>query len=316
MSELDAALERFFETDCVYSDGEPNYGPMAVVAVDILGHAALTTGLLDIYLPRLPDFSLGEPLPRGDWPAHVAQPDAAPGLIAGVEQAIAETSWEAVLTDAITLRIGAPGAPGAPGVDPHAVVRLGYAIENLARQATPTRLREFAYATGFLLARCSGADPAANAGSEPASGHEALPATERLSRASAEGADRYLANPDRRRDASLGVILPAALRAIATRLEANTATRLVDVSLMGIEPLLPPEVADEATDEGEDLEVMRCAEDLREVRYRAACSIQEYAIVMAESCLREAEYSPDSRLVHAAADAALRLSPPGYKEWR
>ncbi len=319
MSELDAALERFFETDCVYSDDEPNYGPMAAAALEGLGHAALTTGLLDIYVPRLPDFSPGEPLPRAAWPGNVAQPEAAPGLIAGIEQATADLPWQTVLADTIALRID---APDAPGVDPHAIVRLGYAVGNLTREPTPARLREFAFAAGFVLARRADGDRPAGRKTKPTSGTASLSVTDRLSRASVEGADRYLANPEQRRPASIGVILPAALRAITSQLEAPLAHRLIDVSLMAIEPLLPPEVEGEAevkgeaADDGADLEVMRCAEDLRELRYRAACSVQEYAIVMAESCVREAEYSPDSRLIVAAADAALRLSPPGYKEWR
>ncbi|MFT5442540.1 MAG: hypothetical protein ACI8W3_001584, partial [Myxococcota bacterium] len=53
-----------------------------------------------------------------------------------------------------------------------------------------------------------------------------------------------------------------------------------------------------------------------ETRYRAACSIHEHAILMAEACLREDATAPDRLLRLAAADAALKLAPAGYQEWR
>ncbi len=302
MHELDEALERFFETDCVYADGEPNYGPMAASALEALGHGALTTGLLDIYVPRLPDFERGAPLARDEWRHHAADPGTAPALIAALERELTEGDWSTLVAVIVALRLEVEDVPGP---DPHAIVRLGYAIQNLERRFSSTRLCELAYALGFVLASRREADPPP---SPPSTGTPA----ERLTAASVAGAEHYLANPEDRRSASLGVILPAALRVILPHLEPDSEGSVLDA-------LLPAKVAPDAADPTrteEDIEVLRCAEDLREIRYRAACSVQEHAIVMAESCLREAAFSPNSKLQLAAADAALRLSPPGYREWR
>jgi len=310
VSELDTALERFFETDCVYGEGVPNYGPMAASALEGLGHDALTTGLLHIYLPRLAGFHLGEALPRTQWPGAVGRAGAAPEAIAGLLwQLSSDGDVPALLRDVVAVRIRRP----APPLDPHATIRLGYAIENLKRAQTRTREQELGYAAGFFLA-CSGSGEAGSPPAEPAPSLEA-----RLSAASAAGAERYLARPAARRERVLGVMLPAALRAIAAWAAPEDVPELIALSLMGMHAESETQVAGgaaEEREEGEDLEVLRCAADVREIRYRAACSVQEHAIVMAESCLRESEYSPDSKLQWAAADAALRLSPPGYREWR
>jgi len=44
-----------------------------------------------------------------------------------------------------------------------------------------------------------------------------------------------------------------------------------------------------------------------EIRYRAACSLEEHAIKLAEACLREYALRPDPVLRRAAADAALEM---------
>jgi hypothetical protein len=44
-----------------------------------------------------------------------------------------------------------------------------------------------------------------------------------------------------------------------------------------------------------------------EIRYRAACSVEEHSIKLTEACLREDEIRPDERLRQAAADAALEI---------
>jgi hypothetical protein len=55
--------------------------------------------------------------------------------------------------------------------------------------------------------------------------------------------------------------------------------------------------------------VERMADDPDEVRYRAACSLDEHAIKYADACLREHRLKPDRTLCLAAADAALMLTP-------
>ena len=56
-----------------------------------------------------------------------------------------------------------------------------------------------------------------------------------------------------------------------------------------------------------DAEVRQTSENWDEIRYRAACSIQEHAIKMTEACFRADQLDPDPIYRIAAADAALRL---------
>ena len=65
---------------------------------------------------------------------------------------------------------------------------------------------------------------------------------------------------------------------------------------------------DEAGAKAEPAEdVRRTAESWDEIRYRAATSIQEHAIKMAEACWREDRIAPDPVFRLAAADAAIKL---------
>ena len=60
-----------------------------------------------------------------------------------------------------------------------------------------------------------------------------------------------------------------------------------------------------------DDEVLRAAEDEAEIRYLAACSVEEHSIKFAAACLLEDRLAPDRRLLLAAADGALRIAPDG-----
>ena len=62
-----------------------------------------------------------------------------------------------------------------------------------------------------------------------------------------------------------------------------------------------------APDAGEWWAVERLAGDPREIRYRAACSLEDHAIKLAEAALREDALAPDRALRLAAADAALHM---------
>jgi hypothetical protein len=119
----------------------------------------------------------------------------------------------------------------------------------------------------------------------------------------------YLAHPEARIAYVHAVTLPAAWRLLAPLLDDETALRgaagvLQSVaalhSLFGEEPGEAPEP---------DAEVAATAESWDEIRYRAACSLEEHAIKMVEACWREDRLSPDRVLRLAAADAALRLEP-------
>ncbi len=57
----------------------------------------------------------------------------------------------------------------------------------------------------------------------------------------------------------------------------------------------------------EGLAVERLAAELAEIRYRAACSLEEHAIKFSEACLRENAIEPAPVFALAAADAAIHL---------
>ena len=61
----------------------------------------------------------------------------------------------------------------------------------------------------------------------------------------------------------------------------------------------------------DDAEVIRVSEDWDEIRYHAACSIQEHSIKMVEACWREDRQRPDPIFRRAAADAALKIEGRG-----
>jgi len=63
----------------------------------------------------------------------------------------------------------------------------------------------------------------------------------------------------------------------------------------------------EETEAERDREVLETSKSWDEIRYRAACSLQEHSIKMAEACLRADRSAPASIYRIAAADAALRI---------
>ena len=54
MSNLDEAYARFLLVDFEYGDGFSNHGPMAVEALESIGHPALIPAFVDSYVPRIP----------------------------------------------------------------------------------------------------------------------------------------------------------------------------------------------------------------------------------------------------------------------
>ncbi|HKK53349.1 MAG TPA: hypothetical protein VKA74_17250 [Myxococcota bacterium] len=121
-----------------------------------------------------------------------------------------------------------------------------------------------------------------------------------------EGAGLYLAHPEARIAYVHGVTLPVALRELTPLLDAESARAgagFVLQAVAALHSLFGERRQPDALDE----DVVRTAEDWDEIRYRAACSIQEHAIKMAEACWRMDTIAPDRVFRLAASDAALRL---------
>jgi len=123
-----------------------------------------------------------------------------------------------------------------------------------------------------------------------------------------EAALAYLAHPGQRIAYAHAVTVPSALRLVLpfapddrTRralLTAGFQAALALHAVSGDAGAKPPEL---------DAQVAALAASVDEIRYRAACSLTEHAIKLAEALLREDRIAPDPLLRLAAADAALGI---------
>jgi hypothetical protein len=321
MSELDDALERLHHCGFEYAEGLPNCGPMAVEALESLGHPALIPGLVDIYAPRLPELAPGQDMPDAARLAARGRFERVEDWLASYERDLARLPWPEVLSQSAGVIAQGCETPAAPSLVLHALIRVGHAVRSLSRVDNLERRRELACGLAYWTARCGPVNPPAPdigwmgpVGPIPDSVNDW---SHWLSSLCCYGAERFLsASDDHRVTHALGVTASSAFRFLIPHLPAEVSRSLLDEVLSSIVAIFASQVPARTADEFVDLEVDRCAESLSEVRYRAACSVQEHAIMMAEACVRENALAPDATLRRAAATAALRLSPPGYKEWR
>jgi hypothetical protein len=303
VKDLDEALERFHLCGCEYGDGIPNYGPMAVESLEVLGHGALVIGLLDVYAPRLPPLVEGSPLGSGERSGALGRYERVGDWLATYERELAESDWRAVVERALEVL-----AAGVDATAIHGLIRLAHAVRGIETEENEHRVRELAFGLAYWSARFS--PTSATDTKVPPARSESDAGGDALAAASLSGAERYLAEPDARAAFSLGVTGPSALRILSPHLSEQS----LQLALVGTLASCPRQTG--GAPPQPDPEVARCVESLDEIRYRAACSIHEHAITMAEACLRENAINPHATLRLAAADAALRLSPPGYQEWR
>jgi hypothetical protein len=124
-----------------------------------------------------------------------------------------------------------------------------------------------------------------------------------------EGARLYLANPGARIAYVHCVTVPSALRLLAPYLPVGAASRALGHALQALLALhgVSAQAVTELGAKPVDAEVERLARDTAEIRYRAACSVDEHAIKLAEACLREHAIAADDVFLRAAADAAIHL---------
>lgn len=318
MNELDLALERLHLCAFETADGVSNCGPMAAFALEELGHPALTSGLMDVYVPRFPALRDGTPLGDEEVPFARGRRDRAPDWVATFEAKLESTPWQEVLVSGLRAIVAAP-TPRTLSTD--ALERVAYAVAALERVVSAPRVRELAFALAWAAA--SSRDVRSAPPSPPDAAGWLRRAQELGGRVVETGAllgdvclaaaEHYLANPDARSSNVNAVVVPSALR----RLLPHLPPELLDpISSELISQWIAARAAANAILRPVDAEVARCAESEVEIRYRAACSVHEQAIRMAHACLREDAVSPHPSFRMGAADAALRLSPPGYQEWR
>lgn len=321
MNELDIALDRLHLCAFETADGAPNCGPLAALALEHLGHAALTSGLIDVYVPRFPVLPDGAPLRDDQWAEARGDVERASDWLATVEPILQAHPWREVLSQ--VLGMGSERSNTAT-LSCDALLRLAYAIDSLEQEESPNRLRELAFALAFVLSK-PGAEH--EPGDEHANVVELVRRAQGLASKPEElsnllgeiclvGASHYLASKDQRAARAAHVVLPGALRLLLTHFPKGGTKPILTAMLSGCSAVVAAQETAQSSDEEPDIEVERCAESVTEIRYRAACSVHEHAIMMAQACLREDAISPNPVFRRAAADAALRLSPPGYQEWR
>jgi len=116
----------------------------------------------------------------------------------------------------------------------------------------------------------------------------------------------YLAHSGSRIAYVHAVTIPSAMRWLAPRLDPEDARRGAGFAFQAV-AAFHAVMGETPTRESVDDDVRRTAESWDEIRYRAACSLEEHAVKLAEACWREDRRTPDPVFRLAAADAALRL---------
>lgn len=344
MTNYDEALERFHLVDFEYAGGLANHGPLAAQALVDLGHQALIPAFVDRYAPRLPPARTGrviEPtaqgaargdfaraadwgatfaarLEVGDWRACVreAVPGLLPGLFAAAGHGLLRTvhAMRALEREDTPLRrrelaLGLAywsardrRLPGEPGSRARGPGELAAALERVAPLAEgPAPGESFVDAVRRLEPVAAFRELVETTGLPPQDGVDQSLAA--LVRASAA---LYLRCPEARIAYAHAITIPAATRWLARSLAPADARVAAGHAFQAV-AALHALYGGLARAGGVDDEVAKTAESWDEIRYRAACSIEEHAIKVACACWLEAREAADPCLALAAADAALRI---------
>ena len=349
MSNFDEALERFQQVDLEYSGGLANHGPMGAEALLSLGHQAKIPALVDLYAPRLPPLPGGHFLTpsvreaarggggqRGDWVVTfetivveqdwrevIARevPPLLPGLFAGAGHGLLRVAHAVRALErednAIRRREIAHGLanwssrfqtlPGAPGSRAsEAAVELEEAIQHWPLVGDVGGRSGYFF---HLAEGLSGWSPFVDAIDslvlpEPGS-VEAF-----LGRLCGCAASLYVDHPTDRIAYVHALTIPNAVRALLPYLSPEEGVVAAGHAMQAV-GALHSIFGDRSSRPEEDEEVLRVAGDWDEIRYHAACSIQEHSIKMVEACWREDRLTADSIFRRAAADAALKIGGRG-----
>ena len=343
MSDLDEAFERFHAGAFEYSGGLSNHGPMVAESLVHLGHASLIPGFVGVYAPRLGmACDSGLPILPADQPAALGRLERLGDWLATFEAQLEDESWSAVVGRVVPSLIDGLFAGGT-----HGFLRTAHAVRALEKDENPVRRRELAHGLAYwagtyqvlpgspgskvsqgwsparVLAEVIPVDPERRRAGFFTDGVGVLDDDSNFLRLIAKidsntlgweaclselcvtSAALYLANPEARVAYAHAVTAPSALRLIAPYLNSEQKHQFlgravqIAVALHAISSASENAVVDE--------EVKRVAKDVGEIRYRAACSLEEHAIKLAEACLREDHESPSPIFRLAAADAALHL---------
>ena len=202
--------------------------------------------------------------------------------------------------------------PGLPGSQPGPLDSLSAFFESLPQIGTETTRGTLFFQAARALEDERAFRRAVEGVARPAAGEEVA----FLRSLCLAGCQLYLARPDARIAYVHAVTIPSGLETLQPYIEDPDQRTLAALCALQCVAAIhaiqepgdtpgaePGEVPGEVPDE----EVRSVSRDWNEIRYRAACSIQEHAIKMAEACFRQDQASPDPAYALAAADAAVRL---------
>ncbi|HIF96815.1 MAG TPA: hypothetical protein EYQ54_07295 [Myxococcales bacterium] len=340
--ELDQALLRFQSSAPEYSGGLSNHGPMVAEALDCLGHEALISAWVDVYAPRLDDRVEGRPIPLPDQAAAMGV-EAFADWRATFEVELAGAPWRGVLrgwlpillpgyfaagmhgpirvshavraleADENPIRLGELAAglgywasrfqrlPGEPGVEP----RPGFGPLRVLEKVpiTPAARRR----KGFLVDAVSVLEDDENfARTIGGTDLETASPGDLIGEICARAAHLYIANPSARIAYIHMVTGTAALRLVSGYVDDQNLRRGVGYALQATAALHSTHC--------EPLGVQKISPDSEEtalswdeLRYRAACSLEEHTIKLTEACWREDRIRPSEFFQLAAADAVKHL---------
>jgi len=340
--ELDQALMRFRFSAPEYSGGLSNHGPMVAEALDCLGHEALISAWVDVYAPRLADQVEGRPIPLSDQAAAMGT-GAFADWRATFELELAEAPWKRVIR--VWLPILLPGYFAAAMHGPirvaHAVraleaaenpVRLSELAAGLGYWASrfyrlpgepglkrrpgfsapqvleavpiiPVRRRR----KGFLIDAVSvlGDDERFVRTIEGADLDTDSPG-DLIGEICARAAQLYAANPSARIAYVHAVTGTSALRLLSEYVDDENLRRGVGYALQAAAALHSTHSESSgAREDSPDLD--KTDSSWEELRYRAACSLEEHTIKLTEACWREDQIRPSKAYRLAAADAVENL---------
>ena len=348
VSNLDEALERLHHGDLEYAGGLANHGPMGAEALERLGHQALIPAFLGLYAPRLPPaesgsalsdsvakVSLGDPsrgadwvatfearLDGGDWHAVVARsvPELMPGMFAGAGHGFLRTAHAVRSLERedspLRRRELARGLaywsaryqplPGRPGCGATPIRDLEEEFSSWPLVGEPESRSGMFFEGVRRLDRFPAFSTAIERFERPQEGE--LSAF--LSSLCRLAASIYLAHPASRIPYVHALTIPSAMRLLAPLLgeqEACLGATYAFQAMAAMHSIFGEGLVIEEPEE----QVARVAGDWDEIRYHAACSLQEHAIKMVEACWREDRVAEAPILRLAAADAALNIDGRG-----
>ncbi len=342
LTDLDHALARFCLTEFEYSGGLSNHGPMVAEALHALGHAALIDAWLDLYFPRLRIREEGQPIPL-QMREQAFGRSSAEDWASTFESLAAHSSWRALLRDWLPRLL--PGFFAAAGHGPirvgHAIraleeaetpprlqefcLALGYwASRFLSLPGAPDvdsdRSRgpaEVLKTLEFIPLGRRGQGLLVDA-AEILKGESGFasslnrldlwssPLDIYLSEICATAAGLYLANPHARVAYAHAITAPAALRLFAPHLEEEEFRRGIFFALQTVSALHATHGSIRPAPLAEH-ESPAAWKSWDEMRYLAACSLEEHVIKLTEACWREDRIRPDPRFRLAAGDAIRNL---------